>query len=441
MFALLCLVVVPDRLWLNTAYPNPKIMAMKEAIRSSIHDAQLLESLYRSDRKLFEKSFIAAYPELHDYPLAQAWYYRLAKSDNSFSLGQKGEWLFLIALSLLAWLVAKLPDFAGLNEDRFYARNISFTVLPFLSLWFFTKVRSRFWVKVSIAAVFVFSAIYINLIPFTESSQTFFLACTHLVLLLWFITGVSFAADGFRRSTSRLSWLRFNGDLAVIMAVLFIAGGILSVVTIGLFEAAGMSIEKFYGKYIAVWGGVSIPLFGAWLVQANPQLVSKVSPVVARVFTPLVVIMLAVYLAVLPFSGKDPFNDRDFLLVFNLLLLGVMALIFFALSGRDEQKEEKWQELALLLLAGLTMIVNGIALAAIFYRISEWGITPNRLAVLISNILIFSNLVLLTFRLFRVVQRKALLAEAETTLAVFLPLYAAWTAVVVFLFPLIFNFR
>lgn len=426
---------------LTTAHRNAKINAMKEAIHSAIHDAQSLESLYRSDRKLFEKSFLAAYPELQDYPLAQAWYHRLAKSDNSFSLGQKSEWLFLIVLSLLAWLVAKLPDIAGLNEERFFARNISFTVLPFLSLWFFTKVPSRAWVKWSNAGVFIISAIYINLIPFAESSQTFYLACIHLVLLLWFITGISFAADGFRRSTSRLAWLRFNGDLAVIMAVLFIAGGILSVVTIGLFEAAGMSIEKFYGRYIAVWGGVSIPLFGAWLVQANPHLVSKVSPVVARVFTPLVVIMLAVYLAVLPFSGKDPFNDRDFLLVFNLLLLGVMALIFFALSGRDEQKEEKWQELALLLLAGLTLIVNGIALSAILYRISEWGITPNRLAVLVSNALIFSNLIQLTIRLFKVVLRKALLAEAEESIALFLPFYAMWTAVVVFLFPFIFGFQ
>jgi hypothetical protein len=400
-----------------------------------------LEKLYRSNRKLFEKTFLAVYPELKEHPLAQAWYYRLSKSDNSFSFGHQHEWLLIVVLSLFAWLVAKIPEFAGLSQEGYFARNISFTVLPFLSLWFFLRGNAKPWVMWSTAAAFVLSAVYINILPDYGNSQTFDLACIHLVLFLWFIAGVSFADDGFRRSTSRLAWLRFNGDLAVMMAVLLISGGILSVVTMGLFEAAGMNIEKFYGKYIAVWGGVSIPLFGAWLVRANPQLVGKVSPVVARVFTPLVVLMLTVYLIAVLFSNKDPFNDRDFLLVFNILLLGVMALIFFALSGCDEQKSEKWQELALLLLAGLTLVVNIIALSAILYRISEWGITPNRLAVLVSNILIFSNLVLLTIRLVKVVGRKALLSEAESSIALFLPIYALWTAIVVFLFPLLFGFR
>jgi hypothetical protein len=151
--------------------------------------------------------------------------------------------------------------------------------------------------------------------------------------------------------------------------------------------------------------------------------------------------MLAIYLAAVPFSGKSPFLDRDFLLVFNVLLLGVMAIIFFALAGREENLTSKAQAISLLILALLTLIVNGIALSAIIYRIGEWGITPNRLAVLVSNGLIFSNLILLAFRLFRVIRQKALLAEAENSIALFLPIYALWTAAVVFVFPLLFNFK
>ncbi|MEX2568811.1 MAG: hypothetical protein WD431_22910, partial [Cyclobacteriaceae bacterium] len=43
------------------------------------------------------------------------------------------------------------------------------------------------------------------------------------------------------------------------------------------------------------------------------------------------------------------------------------------------QKRELW---VLLLLSAVTIIVNGITLSAILFRISEWGITPNRAAVL-----------------------------------------------------------
>ncbi len=414
---------------------------MKEAIQPALNDAEALEKLYRSDRKAFERTFIALYPEIQEYPLAKAWYFRLAKSDSSLSFGQWTDWIVLAALSIAAWVVAKIPAFSGLSEDFYYPRNITFTVLPFLSIWFVLRGEVKRWVIWAFAGAFLISAVYINLLPEGKDSQTLYLACLHLALFLWFITGMTFAADGFRRSSSRLSWLRFNGDLAVMMAVLLLAGGILSGVTIGLFNAAGMNIEKFYMEKIAVWGAVAIPLFGSWLVQNNPQLVNKVSPVVARVFTPLVVVMLAVYITVVPFSGKSPFLDRDFLLVFNVLLLGVMAIIFFALAGREENRTSNGQAISLLILALLTLIVNGIALSAIIYRIGEWGITPNRLAVLVSNGLIFSNLILLALRLFRVIRQKALLAEAENSIAVFLPIYALWTAVVVFVFPLLFNFK
>lgn len=414
---------------------------MEDKILSAIHDAEQMEKLYRGDRKAFERAFMAVYPRINEHPLSQAWYFRLAKIDSSFTFGKRNDGLLLFALSLLGWLTAKIPEFTGLSEEGFFMRNIAFTVFPFLTLWFIIKGKVRRRIVWAAATAFIVSAIYINGLPDDKNSQTLVLACTHLVLFLWFVTGISFSRDGFWRTTSRLTWLRFNGDLAVMMAVLFLSGGVLSLVTIGLFEAAGISIESFYGKYVAIWGAIAIPLFGTWLVQTNPQMVGRVSPVIARVFTPLVVLMLTIYLTVLPFSGKDPFNDREFLLIFNVLLLGVMAIIFFALPGRDEQKDEKWHEYALLFLAGLTLIVNSIALSAIIYRIGEWGITPNRLAVLFSNALIFSNLILLAYKLLRVVRRRALLVEAENSIAFFIPIYAAWTAVVVFLFPVLFNFR
>ncbi|GAB1374555.1 hypothetical protein MASR1M46_14410 [Bacteroidales bacterium] len=58
----------------------------------------------------------------------------------------------------------------------------------------------------------------------------------------------------------------------------------------------------------------------------------KVSPVIAKIFSPLVLIMLLVFLSAMAFSGKDPYNDREFLIIFNALLVGVMAIIFFSVA-------------------------------------------------------------------------------------------------------------
>ena len=93
------------------------------------------------------------------------------------------------------------------------------------------------------------------------------------------------------------------------------------------------------------------------------------------------------------------------------------------------------------MLSAITIIVNGIALSAISFRISEMGITPNRLAVLGTNILILINLVLVTVKLYGVLAQKRDIVSVGSQSAVFLPLYTLWTIIVTFILPFIFQFK
>ena len=140
------------------------------------------------------------------------------------------------------------------------------------------------------------------------------------------------------------------------------------------------------------------------------------------------------------YSGKDPYNDREFLMIFNLLLIGVMAIIFFSVAETKTGKSnpETW---ILFLLCLVTIIVNGIALSAILFRISEWGITPNRMAVLGGNILILINLLLVTVQLFKVISKKKEISVVGKAIAFYLPVYVVWTVIVTFIFPLLFAFK
>jgi hypothetical protein len=192
---------------------------------------------------------------------------------------------------------------------------------------------------------------------------------------------------------------------------------------------------------VVVSGLAAAPLVGTYLVQHQPQLVDKVSPVIARVFSPLVLITLVAYLTAVFYTGKDPYTDRDFLLIFNLLLIGVMAIIFFSVA---ESAGGRPAFVHLLILTGIAVsavLVNGIALSAILFRINEWGITPNRLAVLGGNLLILTNLLMVAVHLLKTLLQKRPLKAVELSIARFLPFYAVWTVVVVVLFPLVFGFR
>ena len=124
-----------------------------------------------------------------------------------------------------------------------------------------------------------------------------------------------------------------------------------------------------------------------------------------------------------------------------MLLIGVMAIIFFSIAENSKTSGSKIITVMLFALSIVTITVNGIALSAIIFRISEWGITPNRLAVLGSNILILLNLFLMSYRLFKTVKDVNEIEQVGNSIAFFLPVYSLWTMIVTFVLPLLFNFK
>jgi hypothetical protein len=148
-----------------------------------------------------------------------------------------------------------------------------------------------------------------------------------------------------------------------------------------------------------------------------------------------------VFLVALAISGKDPYSDREFLLLFNVMLLGVMAVIVFSISETSIAGKQKFNEMILFVLSIITVIIDLIALSAIFYRLGAFGITPNRLAVLGSNILILGNLALLIIDLYKVNFRNALIRKVELTIAKYIPVYLIWILFVIIGFPLIFGVK
>lgn len=413
---------------------------MKDHILSNLDNPRELERLYRTDKPTFKRTFKDLYPELKDHALAGFWHERLNFATDEVSRSTSKNLIFLIIASLLAGIIAKLPAFFGMDEEFFYPRNIGFVIFPFLTAWFAWKNKLSASKIAFLASTTLLGLIFINSLPDVRKSDTLILSCVHLLLFLWCILGFAFVGESRDNHEKRLGLLKYNGDLVVITTLIVIAGVIMTGLTIGLFQLIGYNIETFYIEYVAVFGLAAAPIVGTCLTRTNPQLVGKVSPVIARIFSPLVLVMLVIYLTAMVYSGKDPYNDREFLLVFNALLIGVMAIIFFSVAETKATKSqpEIW---VLFLLSVVTVMVNAIALSAILFRISEWGITPNRAAVLGGNVLILINLLLVTAQLFRVLSKKIDIAGVGKAIAFYLPVYFVWTTIVTFIFPFLFGFE
>ena len=414
---------------------------MKEEILSNLNNPMQLEKLYRTNKPAFKQAFNALYPGLGENNLTAFWDARLNFSKEEIHRGISKDLIFVIIASIVAGIIAKLPALLHTDEEAFYTRNAGFIIFPALSAYFTWKNKLSTGRIIFIAVAMLTGLIFINSLPNVEKSDTLILSCIHLCLLLWSISGFAFVGEPKNNVEKRLGYLKYNGDLIVITTLIVIAGGILSGITVGLFGLIGFKIEDFYFRNIVIFGLPAAPIIGTWLTQTNPQLVGKVSPVIAKIFSPLVLVMLVIYIAAIVYSGKDPYNDREFLLMFNALLIGVMAIIFFSISETSWITKTRSETWILFLLSVVTIIVNGIALSAILFRISQWGITPNRAAVLGGNALILINLSMVTVQLYRVLAKKAGINEVGKAISFYLPVYVTWATIVTFLFPLLFGFK
>jgi len=414
---------------------------MKDEILIHLNNPRQLEKMYRTSKVHFKREFTTLYPELKGNTIADFWNERLNYESEGINWGTGRDVLFVIVASLVAGLIAKLPAFLHIDEEFFYTRNAGFVIFPALSAFFAWKNKLSGSKIAFIVATTLVGLVFINFLPDDKKSDTLILSCLHLILILWSVLGFAFLGEIKNNDEKRLGFLKYIGDLIIMTGLILIAGGILTGATIGLFSVIGLKIEKFYFDYVVVFGLPAAPILGTYLTQANPQLVGKVSPVIAKIFSPLVLVMLVIYLVAMIYSGKDPYTDRDFLIIFNGLLVGVMAIIFFSVAEAARTTRNQAEIWVLFLLSVLTIIVNGIALSAILFRISEWGITPNRAAVLGGNVFILINLVLVTVQLFRVLAKKADITGVGKVIGSYLPVYCLWAMVVTFLFPFIFGFK
>lgn len=413
---------------------------MQDLILQHLDDPSFLEALYREHKNAFKKAFAALYPSIQHHVVAQCWHARLRDERDEVRWGTKNEWLRVMLLGLLAGVAAKLPDWLSIRPEDFYPRFAGFIVFPFLMLFFMWEKHIRFrnvvWVWIMCAVAFL----YILFLPGNWKKDTFLLACLYMPVLLWALLGVVYMHNRLSDQQGRFLYLQYNGDLVVMTQLILAAGAAFTGITFALFSLIQVHLQEIYFQYIGIWGLAASPIVATYLIETNPQLVRKISPIIATIFAPLTLLMLVSYLITLLFIGKNPYNDRDFLLVFNLVLIGVMAIIFFSVVSISESLSG-FMTWILLALSVVTLLFCGIALSAIVFRTFKWGITPNRLAVLGNDVLMMINLLLIAYQLFRTIAYKHAPEAVHHSITSFLPVYVLWAICVSFLFPVVFHFQ
>ncbi|MFC5529662.1 DUF4153 domain-containing protein [Cohnella yongneupensis] len=399
-----------------------------------------LERMFRQEPEAFTKSFRAAWEQHPDSQILAVWYERLnfsEKTNTETASVIPKDFFIMGILAILAGICTRIL-FHFVDTEAIAPVNLAFGVLPFIAAYFVYKNTSSKQVVYTLAAVFLISGVYLNVLPLKQE-DSIMLAYLHLPVLLWVSVGLAYTGNEYGKGGARLAYLKLNGEYGILYAIMAISGMLLFGLTMKLFGFADMDVTEFYFKNVVVFGAAALAIVAAYLVSSNLKLAKNIAPYIARIFSPIVLATLVVYLITLIGGEKNPFLDRDFLLSFNGILLVVLVVTIFSIteSGKDEKKKASdYINFALIVLA---LVIDSVALSAIVFRLSSYGISPNRVAVLGANILIWANLIWIMLAYTRFLRNRTGPIAIQDAVTKYLPVYGLWAAFVTFAFPLLFN--
>ena len=356
-----------------------------------------------------------------------------------------GEITVVLSLAIAAALAVKLPALFGVrldgNDEAFYARNASLFVLPLLTIYFRWKRGATAASGLWMALPFALGALFANIYPFSTGRHTEVLTALHLPIALWLVIGFAYAGDRWFADGSRMDFVRFSGELAIYYVLIALGGGVLTLFTLMMFQAIKVNAEWFAAGWLIPCGAAGALIVGSWLVEAKKSVIENMAPVLTRLFTPLFTVLLIAFLAIMAWTGNPINVEREVLIGFDLLLVLVVGLVLYAASARDPQALPDFFDALQLLLVVSALVVDGVALAAIASRISEFGFTPNRVAALGENLILLVNLTWTAWLYARFLRQRGSFAALERWQTAYLPVYSIWAAVVVIIFPPLFGYR
>lgn len=435
---------------------------METKIVEAMNSPKELEMLYRENPDEFSKAFSSVFASHSESTVLQVWQERLKYETGGEKRQVVPAWsfkniLFLILLIAIAGTIFKLPDyFKSIDESLFYSRNIALVFIIPLIVYFVQRTKSPRFI-VSVLLIAAGSLIYLNLLPnrgdnwyqFSKMYGAFDDALSnaelHIPLFLWLLTGVAFAGKEWKNTSARMGFLRYNGEVIIYTTILIIGGVILTSITLALlgFIEKSYELSEWYQDYVLMYGVVSMPIIATFLLDKVIDKRLNIAPTIAKFFTPLFLITTIGYLIIMVIYQKNPFGDREYLMALNILLIVVLGLLIFTISERNTISPPSTNDYLNIGLALTIIILDAIAMSASVFRTASdiYGLTPNRIAILGINLLVFVHLLGILINYIRFVWKGKPFEKLEKWIASYLPYYAVWAILVSILLPIFFWYK
>ncbi|MDT4330947.1 hypothetical protein ACQE3E_17000 [Methylomonas sp. MED-D] len=313
-------------------------MQTNEIIRA-LGNPNTLENLYQTKPTEFIAWLVEATEQYPESETLRVWNARVAYSEypSSDKSGTKKFYVFLI--SILAGSLVKLHALPFIDADWYLARFVPVILIGSLISYFLSSEPNQNK-AVPILGILV-CIIVLLFLPDIKGSASIKMSLIHMPLVLLSLLALTFMGSDWHSNRSKVLFVAYLGEVLIYASVILLGGMVLTFLTFALFSLIHIGMEQWYLNYVVVFGLVASPVVATYLYDVVLGRGSRLATTIANIFSPLVLVTICVYLLAIIAQGKSPYSDRDFLITINGLLLVVLAITVYSVSGKDSMDNRR----------------------------------------------------------------------------------------------------
>lgn len=372
-----------------------------------------------------------------------------------------------LAMSIYSYLnIAKLIDnvYSTTNFNIFFIDSFYFYIFYFLCFSLIFNINSKFNLR-NIAIIFLsflfvsiinLSTIFFSAIGTIENikvySQFYYIKYIFSVIIFFIIIALSYNGFQVLNSKTISEFFTFSADIsifaALITGVVSTVFGIFIAIVLYLIQDIIQSLdEKVIIKLILLSISFLSSIFPFLVYIVYKKMKTNISIYLSRILMPFSLLFIFILLLLLLMPDIRPYDNRVTFVLYNIMLAVIVLNMFFV---RADYKSSIFTKALYIVLPIVAILFDILVLTSSLYRLAEYGITPNKITLVGTNLVMLGNLVFITFfnikSILNIFKNNEDIKDiknitiGDTKNVLYIYVYAAWAFIVCFIMPLFYNF-
>ena len=270
-------------------------------------------------------------------------------------------------------------------------------------------------------------------------------------IIFFIILALSYNGFQVLNSKSISEFFTFSADISIfaglIAGVVSTVFGIFAAIVIFLItDIIGSLDDDIIIKLIVLSGSFFTSLFPFLVYTVYRNMKTNISIYLSRILMPFSLLFIFILLILLLMPDISPYDNRVSFILYNIMLAIIVLNMFFI---RIDYKSSIFTKALYIVLPLIAIIFDILVLTSSLYRLVEYGISPNKITLIGTNLIMLGNLIFITFfniKSILIIFKKTdsipnikEITIGNTKSVFYIYIYGVWAFIVCFIMPVLYS--